>query len=165
MKNSQHIRKGKYNKRHRSRSTVWLAALLVAAGWSANADQTQTTNAPPAQPPPAAKSAEKGAPLPLHQIEGNGGILPRCRPTLSIRRATASRLAVRASVLPTSTSVPIKTSRHLPSPNRRSSGSNSATAGITSVLGDLPLALRKPASSIITRTKCNCTTSTRASKF
>ena len=71
MKNSQHIRKGKYNKR--SRSTVWLAALLVAAGWSVNADENQT-NAPPAQPPPAAKSDEKGAPLPLHQIEGNGGI-------------------------------------------------------------------------------------------
>jgi len=73
MKNSQHIRRGKYNKRHRSRSTVWLAALLVAAGWGANADETQTT-APPAQPAPAAKPAEKGAPLPLHQIEGNGGI-------------------------------------------------------------------------------------------
>ncbi|MGA3163169.1 MAG: DUF3034 family protein [Verrucomicrobiota bacterium] len=69
MRNNQHIRKGKYNKRHRSHSTVWLAALLVAAGWSTNADETQTTNAPP-----AAKPAEKGAPLPLHQIEGNGGI-------------------------------------------------------------------------------------------
>ena len=74
MKNNQYIRRGKYNKRHRSRSTVWLAALLVAAGWGANADETQTTSAQPAQPPPAAKPAEKGAPLPLHQIEGNGGI-------------------------------------------------------------------------------------------
>ena len=69
MKNSQHIRKGKYNKqRHRSRSIVWFAALLVAVGWSANADEIQTTA------PPVAKSDEKGPPLPLHQIEGNGGI-------------------------------------------------------------------------------------------
>ena len=74
MKNNQHVRAGKSGLHQPARLTPWLAALLVAAGWSANADETQTTNAPPAQPPPAAKPAEKGAPLPLHQIEGNGGI-------------------------------------------------------------------------------------------
>ena len=62
----------KHNKQNRNRSVAWLAAFLVAAGWSVNADQTQT-NAPPAQPT-AAKSDDKGPPLPLHQIEGNGGI-------------------------------------------------------------------------------------------
>jgi hypothetical protein len=75
MKNNQYVRVRKSGLRQPARLTPWLAALLVAAGWSANADETQTnTNAPPAQPPPAAKPAEKGAPLPLHQIEGNGGI-------------------------------------------------------------------------------------------
>ena len=73
MKNNQHVRVRKSGLRQPARLTPWLAALLVAAGWSANADETQT-NTPPAQPPPAAKPAEKGAPLPLHQIEGNGGI-------------------------------------------------------------------------------------------
>jgi len=62
----------KHNKQHRNRSIAWLAAFLVAAGWSVNADQTQT-NTPPAQST-AAKSDDKGPPLPLHQIEGNGGI-------------------------------------------------------------------------------------------
>jgi hypothetical protein len=74
MKNNRHVRARKSGLYQPARLTPWLAALLVAAGWSANADETQTTNAPPAQPPPTAKPAEKGAPLPLHQIEGNGGI-------------------------------------------------------------------------------------------
>jgi hypothetical protein len=71
MKTGQYVRK-KSNKQNRNRSTAWLAAFLVAVGWSVNADQTQT-NTPPVQPT-AAKPAEKGDPLPLHQIEGNGGI-------------------------------------------------------------------------------------------
>jgi hypothetical protein len=62
----------KHNKHNRNRSIACLAAFLVAVGWSVNADQTQT-NTPPVQTT-AAKSDEKGAPLPLHQIEGNGGI-------------------------------------------------------------------------------------------
>jgi hypothetical protein len=62
----------KGNNKNRNCSITWLAAFLLAAGWSARADQTQT-NAPPAQPT-AAKSDDKGPPLPLHQIEGNGGI-------------------------------------------------------------------------------------------
>jgi hypothetical protein len=71
MKTSQYVRE-KRSRHNRNRSIVWLAALLVAAGWSVNADQTQT-NTPPVQPT-AAKPDEKGPPLPLHQIEGNGGI-------------------------------------------------------------------------------------------
>jgi hypothetical protein len=71
MKTGQYVRK-KRNKQNRNRSIAWLAAFLVAAGWSVNADQTQT-NTPPVEPT-AAKPAEKGDPLPLHQIEGNGGI-------------------------------------------------------------------------------------------
>jgi hypothetical protein len=71
MKTGQYVRKNR-SKYYRNRSTTWLAALLVAAGWSVNADQTQSTT-PPVQPT-AAKPDEKGPPLPLHQIEGNGGI-------------------------------------------------------------------------------------------
>jgi hypothetical protein len=71
MKTRQSVRKTR-NRKNRNRSIAWLAASLVAAGWSVNADQIQT-NAPPA-PPAAAKSDDKGPPLPLHQIEGNGGI-------------------------------------------------------------------------------------------
>ena len=74
MKKNQYVRIGKSDLHQPARLTPLLAALFVAAGWSANADEPQTTNAPPVQPPPAAKSNEKGAPLPLHQIEGNGGI-------------------------------------------------------------------------------------------
>jgi hypothetical protein len=72
MKTGQYVRKEKHSQRQRNRSIAWLAAFLVAAGWSANADQTQT-NTPPVQPT-AAKADDKGPPLPLHQIEGNGGI-------------------------------------------------------------------------------------------
>ncbi|MFZ0828785.1 MAG: DUF3034 family protein [Verrucomicrobiia bacterium] len=71
MKTAQYVQK-KRNPHKRNRSLVCLAALLVAAGWRVNADQTQT-NTPPVQPT-AAKPDEKGPPLPLHQIEGNGGI-------------------------------------------------------------------------------------------
>ena len=73
MKTGQYVRKEKHSQRQRNRSVTCLAALLVAAAWSANADET-STNAPPAQSASEAKPAEKGAPLPLHQIEGNGGI-------------------------------------------------------------------------------------------
>jgi hypothetical protein len=61
-------------------SRVVLAALLVASQLfvslrTARADDANT-NSPPAAAKPVEKvpSAEKGAPLPLHQIEGNGGI-------------------------------------------------------------------------------------------
>jgi hypothetical protein len=64
--------KTSYNKHH-NRSRILLATLLLAARWSVSADATQT-NSPAAQPVSATKPAEKGAPLPLHQIEGNGGI-------------------------------------------------------------------------------------------
>src|ERR1700690_4303577 len=71
MKTARYVRKKRHHHK-RNRSLVWLAALLVAAGWRANADQTQTGTPP--VPPTAAKPDEKGPPLPLHQIEGNGGI-------------------------------------------------------------------------------------------
>jgi len=73
MKTGQYVRVKTSHQHERIRFTIFLAALLLAARWSVNADET-STNAPPAQPAPAAKPAEKGAPLPLHQIEGNGGI-------------------------------------------------------------------------------------------
>jgi hypothetical protein len=78
MKTSQSVRLKKLNYGPRNRSVAYLAALSVAAGWGVQADETPT-NAPSAQAQavstnqPAAQ-AEKGAPLPLHQIEGNGGI-------------------------------------------------------------------------------------------
>ena len=55
------------------RLALLLAALLPAACQNMKADET-STNAPPAQSASTAKPAEKGPPLPLHQIEGNGGI-------------------------------------------------------------------------------------------
>jgi hypothetical protein len=67
VKTDQHIWIKTSNLRQGIRFTVWLAVLLLAAGGSVKADETQT-NTPPAKP------AEKPAPLPLHQIEGNGGI-------------------------------------------------------------------------------------------
>jgi hypothetical protein len=73
MKTGQYVRVKTAHQHERIRFTIFLAALLLAARWSVNADET-STNAPSAQPAPAAKPAEKGAPLPLHQIEGNGGI-------------------------------------------------------------------------------------------
>jgi len=64
------------------RSAIYLTGLLLVAGVGARADdqtqiQTQTTNAPAAAvttTAPAASPSEKGDPLPLHQIEGSGGI-------------------------------------------------------------------------------------------
>ena len=56
----------------RTRLVLLFAALLLASAGGVRADDT-TTNAAPANATPAAKS-EKPPPLPLHQIEGNGGI-------------------------------------------------------------------------------------------
>ena len=56
----------------RPRLVLLFAVLLLASAGGARADET-TTNAPPANATPTAKS-EKPPPLPLHQIEGNGGI-------------------------------------------------------------------------------------------
>jgi len=55
-----------------SRPALLFAALLLASAGGVRADDT-TTNAPPANATTSAKS-EKPPPLPLHQIEGNGGI-------------------------------------------------------------------------------------------
>jgi hypothetical protein len=49
------------------------AALLLATASAARLEAQDATNSPSAQPAVTAK-AEKPAPLPLHQIEGNGGI-------------------------------------------------------------------------------------------
>ena len=56
----------------RTRLVLLFAALLLASAGGVRADEP-TTNAAPANATPAAKS-EKPPPLPLHQIEGNGGI-------------------------------------------------------------------------------------------
>jgi hypothetical protein len=55
-----------------TRLVLLFAALLLASAGGATADET-TTNAPSANAGALAKS-EKPPPLPLHQIEGNGGI-------------------------------------------------------------------------------------------
>jgi len=73
MKTGQPVRIKSVQAHKRVRHTIFLAALLFAAARSVNADESPT-NTPPAQPPPVAKVTEKGPPLPLHQIEGNGGI-------------------------------------------------------------------------------------------
>ena len=73
MKTGQSISIKSVQAQERARQTLFLAALLFAAARSANADENPT-NAPPAQPAPVAKVTDKGPPLPLHQIEGNGGI-------------------------------------------------------------------------------------------
>jgi hypothetical protein len=73
MKTGQPIGIKSVQAHKRVRHTIFLAALLFAAARSVNADESPT-NTPPAQPPPVAKVTEKGPPLPLHQIEGNGGI-------------------------------------------------------------------------------------------
>lgn len=57
------------------RTALCAPALLLAAGLSAQADDSaSSTNAPAVQASAAAQPAEKGDPLPLHQIEGSGGI-------------------------------------------------------------------------------------------
>lgn len=55
-----------------TRLVLLFAALLLASAGGVKADET-TTNATPANTTTSAKS-EKPPPLPLHQIEGNGGI-------------------------------------------------------------------------------------------
>jgi hypothetical protein len=80
MKTSQSVRQEKLNHGPRNRSAAYLAALSVAAGWGVHADETPTNTLPVQAQAQAlstnqpAAQAEKGAPLPLHQIEGNGGI-------------------------------------------------------------------------------------------
>ena len=70
MKTGQYVLKDNHSQHQRKRSITCLAVLLAAAAWSASADQT-ITNTPSAA---ETKTAGKGDPLPLHQIEGNGGI-------------------------------------------------------------------------------------------
>ena len=67
--------KTSYHKHQHPSSLVWLASLLLASLCGVNADEIQTNSstAHPAAPTTTAK-AEKPAPLPLHQIEGSGGI-------------------------------------------------------------------------------------------
>ena len=66
MKTGQYVRVKTSNQHEPVRFKLCLAALLLAAACGARADET--TNQPPVT------AAEKPAPLPLHQIEGNGGI-------------------------------------------------------------------------------------------
>ena len=55
-------------------SRVVLAALIAASQLILNLRATRADEPGTNPPPVAAAPAEKGAPLPLHQIEGNGGI-------------------------------------------------------------------------------------------
>ncbi len=55
-------------------SRVVLAALIAATQLFINLSAVRADGAVTNSAPPQAKPAEKGAPLPLHQIEGNGGI-------------------------------------------------------------------------------------------
>jgi hypothetical protein len=55
-------------------SRVVLAALIAASQLFVSLRATRADDAATNAPPVAAPPAEKGAPLPLHQIEGNGGI-------------------------------------------------------------------------------------------
>jgi hypothetical protein len=66
MKTGQFVRVKLLNQPELIRLKLCLVALLLAAAGAVRADQT--TNSPPVT------AAEKPAPLPLHQIEGNGGI-------------------------------------------------------------------------------------------
>ena len=66
MKTGQNVRVNKSNQHEPVRFKLCLVALLLAAACGARADET--TNQPTGPAP------EKPAPLPLHQIEGNGGI-------------------------------------------------------------------------------------------
>ena len=55
-------------------SRVVLAALIAASQLFTSLRATRADEPGTNTPPVAAQPAEKGAPLPLHQIEGNGGI-------------------------------------------------------------------------------------------
>jgi len=104
MKNGPYVRVRSVRQPKRIRIAVLLAALLVAASWKVNADDATTnapSSQPPTTKPAVIKPAvsktastqpasdpkdvksdgisapgsdDKGPPLPLHQIEGNGGI-------------------------------------------------------------------------------------------
>jgi hypothetical protein len=66
MKTGQYVRVNRSNQHEPVRFKLCFAALLLAAACGARAEEA--TNSPPVT------AAEKPAPLPLHQIEGNGGI-------------------------------------------------------------------------------------------
>ena len=72
MKINLFVRAIKSIQNRRPRLALLFAALLLASAGGVRADEP-TTNAPPANASTSAKS-EKPPPLPLHQIEGNGGI-------------------------------------------------------------------------------------------
>ena len=91
------------------RLVLLFAALLFASAGGVRADET-TTNAPPSNAGASAKS-EKPPPLPLHQIEGNGGIFATLSAYIVNPPRNGERLDARVSALPTSTSAPIKTSK------------------------------------------------------
>jgi len=51
---------------------AWTATAAEPAGGSSQNSSTSSTS--PTQPPTAAAKAENPPPLPLHQIQGNGGV-------------------------------------------------------------------------------------------
>ena len=51
---------------------AWTATAADPAGSSSQTSSTSSTS--PTQPPAAAAKAEKPPPMPLHQVEGNGGV-------------------------------------------------------------------------------------------
>jgi hypothetical protein len=75
MKNNHSNIQANRKWRRQSGSVICFFALLLAARFPGRADDAQIqTNAPGAAASATATPAEKGDPLPLHQIEGNGGL-------------------------------------------------------------------------------------------
>jgi hypothetical protein len=74
MKNEDNTQTVKTQWHLAHRFAVCLGALLLAAAAQAQTGDQSPTNSPAAQAAVAPNPPEKGDPLPLHQIEGNGGI-------------------------------------------------------------------------------------------
>jgi len=86
----------------RMRLVLLFATLLLASAGGVRADEP-ITNAPPANAGASAKS-EKPPPLPLHQIEGNGGIFATLSAYIVNPPRDGEPVAGPAWVSPTSTS-------------------------------------------------------------
>jgi hypothetical protein len=99
MKTGPYVRVKTAHQYKRIRLTIFLAALLLAARWNVNADETSTN--------PTTRVRR----FRCIRLKATAASLPRYRLTSSIRHATVSRLDAPASASPMSTLVPIKTSK------------------------------------------------------